>query len=335
MLCNAPGRDFTFYATFDVDSLCSYIPAGTAVLLPASSWARDQLSRPRIPTYITDTGADSGGFVASRIWGDYRYSLEQYTAWLSSWSPRWAATMDYCCEPELQVITRDRQEKTTANIRAAWSRYQWASWAWVPTIQGVLPEDYQRHASELKPLLEDMRDHYAVNPAWRVGIGTLCRRDDVTIIQAIVNAVRDVLPGYPLHLWGIKLDALRSIRLDQVASTDSAVWHGSMYAGDEIAEKAAQAGMSRRAYKVKVNLPCYVEKVYAAVGESRRVQAAQEDQALISRARAALKAQGWSINIRTRRNRQYVYAARRTGKYIEQRSICPVSELATWLSAKG
>lgn len=330
-----PGNDFTFYATFDIDSLRSYIPSGTPVLLPASSWARIGLKKPNIPAQITDTGADCGGFVASRIWGEYRYTLAQYVAWLESWRPRWAATMDYCCEPELSQVTRERQDKTTENARTTMTRFKTASWSWVPTIQGWTPDDYRRHAHELKPLILDMQSYYADNPAWRVGIGTLCHRNDVTTVQAIVSAIREVLPGVPLHLWGIKLDALRSIDLAGVVSSDSAVWHQAMYTGEEIATQAARAGMSGRRYMVTVNLPAYAEKVRQAVTESRRVIAAQNDAELIARARAVLKSQGWTINLRWRRNRQYVYAARRRGSYIEQRSICPVSELAQWLQPPG
>src|SRR5436853_509234 len=131
-----PGNAFDFYATFDVRGLCSYIPQDVAVLLPASSFAKDGFPRPRLPVSITNRAADSGGFVASRIWGEYRYSLEQYVGWLRSWSPRWAATMDYCCEPELEVVTRERQEKTTRNAWQAWETYRSLPFAWVPTVQG-------------------------------------------------------------------------------------------------------------------------------------------------------------------------------------------------------
>src|SRR5437660_5874825 len=190
-LCNVPSRGrvvqlpssgvaqrFTFYATFDVDSLCSYIPEDAAILLPASSWARKGMKRPAVPAHITDVAADSGGFVASRIWGDYRYTLEQYVTWLRSFHPRWCATMDFCCEPELHQVTRDRQEQTTKNALAAWNAYRSESWAWVPTIQGWTPEDYRQHASQLQPLIEEMRGYYAHNSAWRVGVGTLCHRND-------------------------------------------------------------------------------------------------------------------------------------------------------------
>src|SRR5262249_10335230 len=140
-----------------------------------------------------------------------------------------------------------------------------------------------------------------------------------------------VLPSVPLHLWGIKLDALRSIDLTNVTSSDSAVWHQSMYVSGEIAEQAALAHMSMRRYKITVKLPAYVDKVYQAVEESRSITASRHDQMLLREVRALLKSQGWTLHMRTRRNRQYVYAARRDGRRIEQTFICPLSELSEWL----
>ncbi len=319
-----------FYATFDVDSVCSYIPADVAVLLPASSWAREGLRKPSLPGRILKRGADSGGFVASRIWGDYRYSLAQYVAWLLTWKPQWAATMDYCCEPELDVVTRERQTRTTQNAWNAWNSYKHLPFAWVPTIQGWLPEDYRRHAYEMQPLIEQMQAHYAQNPAWRVGIGTLCRRDDVVMVQAIVNAVRDVLPTIPFHLWGIKLDALRSINLAQVVSTDSAAWHGKFkHEIEETRRLAQQAKMSIRRYSVTVKLPLYTHKVHAAVAESAQVMNAQDNTRVLDRVRHLLRVHGgWTLDLPTRRNRNYAYAIRRNGTRRERRYLGPVSELA-------
>src|SRR5216683_3085972 len=168
---------YNFYATFDASNLCSYVP-DVPILLPASSWARKGLKKPALPSRVSLRAADSGGFVASRIWGEYRYSLTEYVDWLSSWSPQWAACMDYCCEPELGQVTRERQDKTTTNVYRAWQDYRATPWAWVPTIQGLEPADYLRHALELKPVIDEMQAHYQGNPAFRVGIGTLCRRAD-------------------------------------------------------------------------------------------------------------------------------------------------------------
>jgi len=328
---------FEFYATFGVDSLCSYIPQQVAVLLPASSWARKGLQPPRLPAHIHARGADSGGFVASRIWGEYRYSLEQYVNWLLSWRPLSAATMEYCCEPELAVVTRERQDRTTDNARQAWEQFRQLPFAWVPTIQGWLPEDYQRHAYELKPLIEDMAAYYATNPHWRVGVGTLCRRNDATMVQAILNAIREVLPGVPLHVWGIKLDALRSINLAQVVSTDSAAWHGHFHQEREaIRQQAAAQGISMRRYAVEVNLPRYLAKVHAAVAESRQVTTLQHDTELLEQARHLLHTHGgWTLDLLVRRNRTYAYAVRRVGKRLERRYLCAVARLPVWLTSSA
>src|SRR4051812_6421035 len=106
-----------FYATIDADSLRPYMPA-VPVMLPASSWARYDLRPPRLPPHVTETGADCGGYVATKIWGDYRYGPTRYVAWLASWTPRWAAMMDYCCEDEITSgrpgLVLERQRRTTA-----------------------------------------------------------------------------------------------------------------------------------------------------------------------------------------------------------------------------
>src|SRR5579859_3787900 len=110
-----------FYATIDADSIRSSMP-NVPYLLPASSWARYNLRRPNLPAHLTHTAADSGGFVATlRNKGIYTYTPQQYATWLMSWSPRWAATMDYCCEDEITLgtpgLVRERQEQTTRMAR--------------------------------------------------------------------------------------------------------------------------------------------------------------------------------------------------------------------------
>jgi hypothetical protein len=47
----------------------------------------------------------------------------------------------------------------------------------------------------------------------------------------------------------------------------------------------------------------------------------EERQALINQARAAMAAQGWTLRIRTRRAREYMYAVRRVGMRIEERYL--------------
>lgn len=267
-------RVLTFYATIDADSVRPYIPP-VPVLLPASSFARRGLHRtPKLPAHVTERAADCGGFVATRIWGDYRYTPEQYVQWLRSFSPSWAATMDYCCEQEIahdeDAICR-RQERTTEMAYLFWSNYRAQHWCWVPTVQGWSEDDYRAHARQLKPLVCEMAAHYGSDSAFRVGIGTLCQRADNRMIRTIARAVTEELPGVPLHLWGIKIAALagRESLPDAVVSTDSAAFNS--FFGRSI-ERWRESGLTRREYQYQVALPEYQARIDAALsGPKQRV----------------------------------------------------------------
>jgi hypothetical protein len=240
-------------------------------LLPASSWARGGVPLPpvKVPPHVRHVAADSGGFVATRIWGDYRYNLHQYADWLSTSNPDWAAMMDYCCEPEItgknDGVIRERQARTTENAWKAWWQYQDVEWAWVPTVQGWNVEDYIRHAKALRPLICAMQRHYKSvgNPYFRVGIGTLCARANSEMIRRVVKAVRWELPRVPLHLWGVKLKAVHPLLASQgVVSVDSAAYDPGGFGRDGIAarEEQRELGMTQREYVYRIALPNYIEK---------------------------------------------------------------------------
>jgi hypothetical protein len=257
-----------FYYTVSVTDLrAAYAPFIPAVplLLPASSWQRVNFKRPTLPSQVTRTAADSGGFVATFKWGDYRYTPERYVEWLETWRPNWAATMDYCCEPEVAAnagIVRQRQQRTSDMAYQFWRDYPDAPWTWAPTIQGWNVEDYRRHARELRTLIMQMSDR----PDFRVGIGTLCHRASVFTIHQVVRAVVEELPGVPLHLWGVKLGALQSINglPKEVISVDSAAWNG--YWGKDISKFRAERqalGMTKARFSWTVMLARYQAKVEA------------------------------------------------------------------------
>ena len=311
---------FQFYATFDAHGLAHYIPPNIPLLLPASSWYPDGMHRPPIPPQVTEAAADCGGYVASRIWGDYKYTLEQYVAWLTSWpiAPTWAAMMDYCCEPDLEVVTRERQDRTTANAISAWSQYRAATWTWTPTIQGLEPEDYHRHACELAPLIHEMQIAYTEQgkaETFRVGIGTLCRRTNTMATRRVIEAVRAALPHVEtFHLWGIKLSIIRAIDLPALNalpinanfSSDSATWHGKMYKENTIRDQATAAHMSIRRYCITVMLPIYVEKIQQAAA-TRTMLPPDARQQQLAAIQQAITPYGWTIHLRRRRNREFLY----------------------------
>lgn len=263
-----------FYATVDVDSVpssCHRWMPDAPLMLPASSWYRRGMKKPNLPALSGPLAADCGGFVATRIWGDYRYTPRQYVDWLDTAPFDWAATMDYCCEDEITTgargIVRERMDRTTEMAWHFWTEYRAVSWQWVPTIQGWTVENYRLHAREMRPLIERMQTHYG--RGWRVGIGTLCRRASAHDIHAVVNAVAAELPGVPLHLWGVKLGAIQSIvgLPSQVVSVDSAAWHGA-FGRDMRRWKAS--GMKKIEHAWRVGYPEYAAKVDQALSQYKQ-----------------------------------------------------------------
>jgi len=282
----------TFYATLDADSVRASLPAvpvllpAVPVLLPATAWARRGFRPVRLPTHVVDVAVDSGGFVATfRHGGDYRYIPAAYVAWLRTITPApaWAATMDYCCEPEIAGrpgVVRERQERTTEMAWRFWRDYQAAPWCWVPTVQGWAVADDARHGADLRPLVEEMRAHYGPDSAWRVGVGTLCRRASALDIHDVVRAVAAVLPGVPLHLWGVKLTAI-SARVGlpaAVASVDSAAWSwvgdgSTSHRGRRVrdSDEWRRSGLARAEWRTRVALPRYLTKVEAGLARPKQL----------------------------------------------------------------
>jgi hypothetical protein len=281
----------TFYATISVGEERPYMPQ-VPVLLPASSWwglkyrlerqwfkrtgfqREFKVTAPRLPEHVTERAADCGGYVAMLRWGgEYRYSRDEYIAWLQTFTPTWAAMRDWCCEPAIAAdreAVRARQDRTTFEAHETWEWSRSVSWCWVPTIQGWIVDDYRRHAADLAPLVGEMMTHYGAGSAFRVGIGTLCRRADAAMIRSVVGAVAAELPGVPLHLWGVKLAALSSgdALPEQVASVDSAAWNGLFGTGRT---KYHDSGMTQREYIHKVALPSYLERFDAALSGPKQM----------------------------------------------------------------
>jgi hypothetical protein len=264
-------------------------------LLPASSFYRDGFPTPRLPAG-SDVAVDCGGFVATKIWGEYRYNPDQYVEWCSRVpNLRWAAMPDKCCEQEVagtEGLVRERQVWTRERARLFIQTYGPAPWAWVPTLQGWTVADYLRAADDLEPLIRQLQHFYFERPAhlyettdepdpaelaaaerntldFRVGIGTLCARKSTAQIVEIVEALTARLPNVDFHLWGVKLQAIKEWPGGlpaSVVSTDSAAWNGRF--GRDIptldAERAA-LGMSQREHGYKVQLPKYRRSFEAAV----------------------------------------------------------------------
>jgi hypothetical protein len=292
-----------FFATTDSDSIRPYMPSDVSYLLPASSWARPLAKKDAeafhpggippvrgLPSHVRRTAADCGGFVATFKWGAFPFLSSQYVGWCESIGPSlaWAAMIDLCCEEELtqhcggSLSLYERQQETTRLALLFWEQYMSVPWAWVPTIQGWCIADYVRHAEAMAPLIREMQRYYYEAPGeddgegasdrrmmdFRVGIGTLCRRASPDLIRRIVVAVSEVLPGVPLHLWGVKLAGLSGNDLpSSVVSVDSAAWNqrfgGTIedHERDNVAMYRSTGHlMTQREYGYRVTLPRYLDR---------------------------------------------------------------------------
>jgi hypothetical protein len=270
----------TFYTTIDADSVRDCMPT-TPVLIPASSWHRryGSLKTTPLPERITERAGDPGGFVFTlRQKRDYPFGDKELAEWGEAMKLSWCATKDYCCEPEItagQGSVAERQARTTEAAWRMWQAHSTAPFAWVPTIQGWEVEDYARHACDLRPLIDEMRAHYGDDLRWRVGIGTLCRRASPKMIRRVIVAVLNELGPTPIHLWGVKLDVLKSrVALpDGVVSVDSAAWTG-LFGSDleDIRAARAQRRLSQREYSYLVAHPEYVAKVEKALDAPKQME---------------------------------------------------------------
>ncbi len=112
----------------------------------------------------------------------------------------------------------------------------------------------------MKPFIDEMRMRYGPDSAFRVGIGTLCKRASTEMIRQVVETVVTELGDVPIHLWGVKLGFLQNkiAMPEQVVSVDSAAWNGLRARGREAFH---QSGLTQRQYIWQIAQPKYEQKI--------------------------------------------------------------------------
>lgn len=171
-----------------------------------------------------DVALDSGGFVAMKRYGGYRWTVEAYTALAKALRPSWWAQMDFCCEPEIAASHSEivaRIGKTAKHLRACQAAAELSGIPGpMPVLQGWQPEDYCNG-----PIFDSNK--------WPdlVGVGSVCRRavNGSDGIMAVVSAIDSAIPKHvKLHLFGVKSAALEKLHQnfpDRIASVDSMAWN--------------------------------------------------------------------------------------------------------------
>jgi hypothetical protein len=165
---------------------------------------------------------DSGGFSELAMYGRWTVPAAQYVAEVRRYAAeigrlRWAAAMDWMCEPEILRKTglsvADHQRRTLENYLELRIRAPEAPWA--PVLQGWAPADYWRHADAYRKAGVDL----SAAPA--VGVGSVCRRQRTAGISVLLAGLQDL--GARLHVFGLKTSGLRR-SAGYVTSADSLAW---------------------------------------------------------------------------------------------------------------
>lgn len=171
-----------------------------------------------------DIALDSGGFVAMKLYGRYRWSVDQYVGLAQSMAPAWWAQMDFCCEPELASdsggVAR-RIDMTAAHLHLCQDvAARRGVGRPMPVLQGWKPKDYCSG-----PAFDAPFDWPSL-----VGVGSVCRRHVYGRdgLMAVIHALDAALPpSVRLHLFGVKSGALSLLIRDfpdRIASVDSMAW---------------------------------------------------------------------------------------------------------------
>lgn len=173
--------------------------------------------------YGHDIALDSGGFVAMKLHGGYRFSDVQYAALAKSLAPAWWAQMDHCCEPEVATNREEVRRRIAATAKnlselRAIARGEGQPLP-MPVLQGWMPADYV-----YGPIYNDA--------AWPdlVGVGSVCRRSmkGESGLLAVLRAIVHAIPKHvKLHLFGVKSAAIAPALSevgDRIASFDSQAW---------------------------------------------------------------------------------------------------------------
>lgn len=172
-----------------------------------------------------DVALDSGGFVAMKRYGRYRWRVADYVLLARDMHPTWWAQMDFCCEPEIaadRAAVSQRIHLTVAHLHECQRVARGENVPMpLPVLQGWHPEDYCRG-----PIYDERFEWPML-----VGIGSVCRRHlhGRAGLLAVMDALDAHVPrSVQFHLFGVKSQAIAAVAKHfpgRVASIDSMAWN--------------------------------------------------------------------------------------------------------------
>ncbi len=168
---------------------------------------------------------DSGGFSEIAEYGRWRQHPIEYLRAVRRYSDeigmlRWAAPMDWMCEPGMRAKTgrsvAEHQYLTCQNyctLRALWA--DTPDVLIIPVLQGWTRDDYLRHVDMFMTTFSVDLDQLPL-----VGIGSVCRRQHTSEIHDLISLLS---PYLRLHAFGVKTLGL-ALYGPHLVSADSMAW---------------------------------------------------------------------------------------------------------------
>jgi tRNA-guanine family transglycosylase len=223
--------------TFDGEHIL--LSAGVAYRNPGAEMF--SLHAPENPASVM---IDSGGFQAATRWtgvkagerglpGRYPYSPAELHDWAASEAVNAdvVAGMDIACERGQTLYDpdvghnfpgdyRDRMLESFEMQLRQRRVYETGDYdhQFMPVIQGRTPDDYEDFINLMQTEQLDTYD--------KLAIGTVCKRDDLDEILAVVELVCDYYPDKYIHLFGATLHVWRDQRFAGLFdSSDTAAWN--------------------------------------------------------------------------------------------------------------
>jgi hypothetical protein len=178
--------------------------------------------RKKFPRAVVEWCHDSRGFKELEQHGRYTFTAEQYAsdvrrAAAEMGRMRWAAAMDWMCEPQILKKTGlsvpIHQEKTINNLLEL--RRLAPDIQWTPVLQGWEPGDYQRHTEMYE------RRGVSLSKEPVVGVGSVCRRQSTAKIEEVIGGLRQF--NLRLHGFGVKVEGVARVGRF-LSSADSMAW---------------------------------------------------------------------------------------------------------------
>jgi len=199
---------------------------GAPALVSANSlWTGKRWRVSKRLAEVKDLALDSGGFMAHKAHGGFRWTVEQYGDLVQALRPCWWAQMDWCCEPELAADPGKVSQRIDKTVAYLWRCRAMAAErgiaAPLPVLQGWRPSDYTQG-----PAFERGFEWPEL-----VGVGSVCRRQvrGADGLLAVLAAIDKAVPaGVQLHLFGVKSEGLQAageLFPGRVASADSMAWN--------------------------------------------------------------------------------------------------------------